>query len=179
VVARAHQTLISERHRHMLRLRTTLREFFPAALEAFDDLTAPDGLDLLGRAPDPASATRLTPAKVTAVLPRARHRTPQDKAAAITLVLRAWQRSPAPRQEDNRAGTLRPQRPAHRRPAPAGDLRPDRLTQSPHLQPWPPTPPSARYTSMRQVTTRNPATGKPGPAVRYRHSPAPDQTAPG
>src|SRR5215218_8248125 len=46
VVARAHQTMIWERHRHMLRLRSSLREYFPAALEAFDDLTAADTLDL-------------------------------------------------------------------------------------------------------------------------------------
>jgi hypothetical protein len=36
----------------MLRLRTGLREFFPAALRAFDDLTAPDTLELLAAAPD-------------------------------------------------------------------------------------------------------------------------------
>ena len=35
VVARAHQTLIWERTRHMLRLRTALREYFPAALQAW------------------------------------------------------------------------------------------------------------------------------------------------
>jgi len=74
VVARAHQTLIWERHRHMLRLRTALREFFPAALEAFPDLTAPDALELLGRAPDPGSAARLTSAQVTAALRHARRR---------------------------------------------------------------------------------------------------------
>ena len=40
VVARAHKTLIWERTRHVQRLRNALREFFPAALEAFDDLTS-------------------------------------------------------------------------------------------------------------------------------------------
>jgi transposase len=40
VVTRAHKTLIWERTRHTLRLRSTLREFFPAAVVAFDDLTA-------------------------------------------------------------------------------------------------------------------------------------------
>ncbi len=55
VVTRAHKTLIWERTRHMLRLRHALREFFPAALAAFDDLTAKDALELLGAAPDPAS----------------------------------------------------------------------------------------------------------------------------
>jgi transposase len=38
VVTRAHQSLVWERTRHVLRLRSALREFFPAALEAFDDL---------------------------------------------------------------------------------------------------------------------------------------------
>ena len=49
VVARAHQTMIWERHRHMLRLRSSLREYFPAALEAVSargrgmaNLTMPD-----------------------------------------------------------------------------------------------------------------------------------------
>ncbi len=37
VLARAHQTLVAERVRHQLRLRSALREYFPAALEAFDD----------------------------------------------------------------------------------------------------------------------------------------------
>jgi transposase len=91
VVARAHQTLIWERHRHMLRLRSALREFFPAALEAFGDLTAPDALELLGAAPDPASAGRLTRAQVTGALRRARRRKPEDKATTITAVLRSEQ----------------------------------------------------------------------------------------
>lgn len=38
MVARAHQTLIWERTRHMLRLRSALREFFPAAQAAYADL---------------------------------------------------------------------------------------------------------------------------------------------
>jgi hypothetical protein len=63
VVARAHQTLIWERHRHMLRLRIALREFFPAALEAYGDLTAPEVLEPLARAPDPPSAARLSRAQ--------------------------------------------------------------------------------------------------------------------
>ncbi len=39
VVARAHKTLIWERTRHAQRLRNALRKFFPAALQAFDELT--------------------------------------------------------------------------------------------------------------------------------------------
>jgi transposase len=44
LVARTHQSLIWERSRHVLRLRAALRDFFPAALEAFPDLDAPDAL---------------------------------------------------------------------------------------------------------------------------------------
>ena len=51
VVARAHKTLIWERTRHTQRLRHSLREYFPAALEAFEDLDAADTLELLGKAP--------------------------------------------------------------------------------------------------------------------------------
>ena len=68
VVARAHKTLIWERTRHVQRLRHALREYFPAALEAFDDLTAADALELLAKAPDPAAAARLTRTQITAAL---------------------------------------------------------------------------------------------------------------
>jgi hypothetical protein len=53
LVARAHQSLIWDRTRQVLRLRSTLRDFFPAALQAFDDLTAGEALELRDRAPDP------------------------------------------------------------------------------------------------------------------------------
>ncbi len=56
VLARAHQTLIWERTRQVLRLQQNLGEYFPAALAAFDDFAAPDVLALLDKAPDPASA---------------------------------------------------------------------------------------------------------------------------
>src|SRR3712207_7166983 len=49
LVARMHQALIWDRTRHTLRLRSALREFFPAALEALPELTAADVLELLGR----------------------------------------------------------------------------------------------------------------------------------
>ena len=91
VVSRAHQALIWERTRHVLRLRSALREFFPAALEAFDDLAAPDALELLARAADPASAARLSITQITAALRRARRRNAAEKAAQIQAVLRAQQ----------------------------------------------------------------------------------------
>jgi transposase len=91
VVARAHQALVWERTRHVLRLRSALREFFPAALVAFDDLTAADALELLAKAPDPASAARLTIAQITAALKRARRRDAAGKARQIQGALRSAQ----------------------------------------------------------------------------------------
>ncbi len=91
VAARAHQTLIWERSRHLLRLRAALREYFPAALEAFGDLAAADTLELLATAPDPASAARLTTSQITAALKRARRRGVPVKAAAIAAALRSDQ----------------------------------------------------------------------------------------
>ncbi len=92
VVARAHKTLIWERTRHTQRLRHALRDYFPAALQATEvigDLDAADTLELLSRAPDPASAARLTIGQISTVLKRARRRNIADKAAAIQTALRA------------------------------------------------------------------------------------------
>jgi len=89
VLTRAHKTLIWERTRHLLRLRHALREFFPAALVAFDDLTAVDTLELLGAAPDPASAAALSTERITEALKRARRHGRAAKAEAIATALRA------------------------------------------------------------------------------------------
>lgn len=89
VVSRAHKSLIWERTRHTQRLRHALREYFPAALEAFEDLDAPDALELLTKAPDPVAATTLTLAQIRAALKRARRRNIDDKAERIQAVLRA------------------------------------------------------------------------------------------
>ena len=97
VVARAHKTLIWERTRQVQRLRYQLRDYFPAALEAYPDLDAPDALELLARAPDPASAARLTTAQVAAALKRARRRDIAGKTAAIRAALRSPQLAQPPR----------------------------------------------------------------------------------
>jgi transposase len=88
VLARTHKTMIWERTREAQRLRHQLREYFPAALEAFDDLDAPDTLELLGKAPDPEQARKLTRAQVSAALKRARRRNIPDKATAVLAALR-------------------------------------------------------------------------------------------
>src|SRR6266498_5426974 len=91
VVARTHKTLIWDRTRAVQRLRHQLREYFPAALEAFEDLDAPDVLELLGKAPEPARAAKLTRAQISAALKRARRRNIPDKATAILAALRSGQ----------------------------------------------------------------------------------------
>jgi hypothetical protein len=91
VVARTHKTLIWERTRQVQRLRYQLREYFPAALAAFADLDAPDALELLAKAPDPARAAKLTRAQVSAALKRARRRDIPGKATAILAELRSAQ----------------------------------------------------------------------------------------
>jgi transposase len=89
LTARTHQSLIWDRSRHVARLRSTLREYFPAALLAFDDLDAPDALELLGRAPDPDQAARLSKTVIIAALKRARRRRVEDRAQRLRNILRA------------------------------------------------------------------------------------------
>jgi transposase len=93
VAARAHQTLIWERTRHTLRLRSALREFFPAALAAYADLglTACDTLELLVRAPAPADAAKLTAAQISAALKRAGRRGVPARTQAVKDALRGPQ----------------------------------------------------------------------------------------
>ena len=107
VVARTHKTLIWERTRQVQRLRHQLREYFPAALEAFDDLDAPDALDLLARAPDPARARRLTRGQISAALKRARRRDIPGKATAILTALRGAQLGQPPAITAAYAATVR------------------------------------------------------------------------
>jgi Transposase len=88
VVARMHKTMIWERTRAVQRLRHQLREYFPAAVGAFEDLDAPDTLELPAKAPGPARAAELTRAQISAALKRARRRGIKDKTDAILAALR-------------------------------------------------------------------------------------------
>jgi transposase len=58
---------------------------------AFADLDAPDALELLGKAPDPAKAAKLTRAQISAALKRARRRDIPAKATVILAALRSAQ----------------------------------------------------------------------------------------
>jgi transposase len=108
VVARAHKTLIWERTRHTQRLRYGLREYFPAALEAFEDLDAGDTLELLGKASDPAAAARLSLNQIKAAMKRAGRRGDLDaRAARIQAILRSEQLGRAPVIEQAYAASTR------------------------------------------------------------------------
>lgn len=107
VVARAHQTLIRDRQRQVLRLRSALREYFPAAVEAFEDLTAPEALELLGAAPAPDRAARLSRSRIDGALKRARRRDVETKAERIRSVLRAEQLIQPPELVAGYAGAVR------------------------------------------------------------------------
>jgi hypothetical protein len=72
-----------------MRLRSTLREYFPAAINAFEDLTAEDALLLLARASSPARAAKLTRSQVVSALRAARRHHVEAKADALLAVIRA------------------------------------------------------------------------------------------
>lgn len=91
VLARAHQNLIWSRQRQVLGLRSTLREFFPAALAAFgEDLDGIDAMEILKRTPTPEAARNLSRSQIEAALRRGgRKRSVADRAADIQRHLRA------------------------------------------------------------------------------------------
>ncbi len=70
VLARAHQRLVWDRQRHVNRLRSTLREYYPAALETFSRLAHRDAVAILEIAPTPAGGARLSKPQIKAALKR-------------------------------------------------------------------------------------------------------------
>jgi transposase len=92
VLARGHQNLIWARTRHTNALRSALREYYPAALEAFEDLADRDALAILDRAPTPTDARRLSLAKIRSALKAAgRQRNLDARALQIQEMLRSEQ----------------------------------------------------------------------------------------
>ena len=97
VLARAHQSMIWNRRRQASQLRSALREFYPAALAAFGDLTSPEALEVLKLAPEPRLGAGLSKTQITAALRRGgRTRRLPERAAAIQAALRAPQLQPPP-----------------------------------------------------------------------------------
>ena len=75
VLARAQQDAVWDRTTAHNRLRSHLREYYPAFLAAFADLkggiTRPEARTVLAAAPDPAAAAKLTGAQLKALLKKA------------------------------------------------------------------------------------------------------------
>ncbi len=113
VLARGHQNLTRMRNRHTNMLRSALREYYPAALEAFSDLAHPDALAVLERAPTPAQGRKLTRSQITAALKRGgRKRNLDTRTETIRTALRparsTTSRSRSVRSHDDRNGRYHP-----------------------------------------------------------------------
>jgi transposase len=92
VLARAHQSLIWTRTRHTNALRSALREYYPGALVAFEDLAHGDALGVLGRAPTPEQGATLSLTAIQAGLKRGgRQRNIAARAREIQTALRSEQ----------------------------------------------------------------------------------------
>jgi transposase len=92
VLARTHQSLIWTRTRHTNALRNALREYYPAALVAFEDLAHGDALGVLGRAPTPEQGVRLDRPAIQSALKRGgRKRNIAARARQIQAALRTEQ----------------------------------------------------------------------------------------
>lgn len=97
VLARAHQGLIWTRQRQVNALRSALREFYPAALVAFDDLASREALAVLAKAPTPEQGRALRVTQIEAVLRAAgRQRNVRPAAEAISAALRTEQLTALP-----------------------------------------------------------------------------------
>ncbi len=106
-LARAHQSLIWTRQRQINQLRSTLRDYYPAALVAFGtDLAHPDAVEVLAIAPTPDLAKRASTAKIRSALKRGgRQRHLDERAAQIRDALRGQQLQAPPLLADAMGAT--------------------------------------------------------------------------
>ncbi|MCA1704454.1 MAG: IS110 family transposase [Actinobacteria bacterium] len=93
LLARTHQSFVWQRQRHVNRLRSNLREFYPQALEAFGaHLSASDAVAVLSIAPTPDLGRRLSRSKIASALKRAgRQRNVDSRTEKIQAALRSEQ----------------------------------------------------------------------------------------
>ena len=97
ILARSHQNLIWARQRQLNALRSALREYYPGALIAFEELSHSDALAVLAIAPDPERGRRLTEARIMTALRRGgRQRNLERRAKEIRTALRAPQLAAPP-----------------------------------------------------------------------------------
>ena len=83
VLARAHQSLIWTRQRQTNQLRSVLREFYPAALDAFGELASSDALAVLAIAPTPTLGRQLSRSKIASALRRGGRQRRIDERAVV------------------------------------------------------------------------------------------------
>ncbi|MFF2353189.1 IS110 family transposase [Kitasatospora sp. NPDC058115] len=101
VLARAQQDAVWNKQQMSNQLRSLLREYYPAALAAFEPwkngLCRPEAREILKTAPTPAKAARLTRTQLAAALKRAgRQRGIDAEAERLREVFRAdWAHQPA------------------------------------------------------------------------------------
>jgi len=90
VLARAHQNAIWSRQRQVNTLRSTFKDYYPGALEAFDtDLADRDAVSVLALAPTPALGRLLSRSKIISALRRGgRQRNLEATAERIQEALR-------------------------------------------------------------------------------------------
>jgi transposase len=91
LLARVHQNAIWGRQRQVNALRSALREYYPAILEAFGtDLDNPDALAVLGIAPTPELGRQLSVSKIVSALRRGgRQPNLERRAQEIQAILRS------------------------------------------------------------------------------------------
>ena len=101
VLARAHQSAIWSRQREMNALRSSLKDYFPGALNAFGtDLDDRDALAILAIAPTPELGRTLSLSKITGALRRGgRRRNLESTASEIQAALREEQLHERPKVE--------------------------------------------------------------------------------
>lgn len=92
LVARSHQSAIWSRRRLANQVRSALREYYPAALTAFDDLTSSDAIEVLAIAPTPEQGRSLSRSKIASALRRGgRQLNIDSKAVKVQTALRTDQ----------------------------------------------------------------------------------------
>jgi transposase len=108
VLARSHQSLIWARQRHTNQMRNALREYYPAALEAFGtDLAHKDAIAILTKAPTPDAGWGLSTSQIRAALKRGgRQRNIDRRAAEIRDALRSQQLEAPPLVADAFGATV-------------------------------------------------------------------------
>ena len=108
IMARGHQNLIWTRNRQTNALRSALREYYPAVLEAFPDLANRDCLAVLAKAPTPVTGAALTIGQIQAALKRGgRQRNIERRAGEIQTALRTGQLATPAAVADAFAATTR------------------------------------------------------------------------